>query len=424
MEGIRRQILPKIVMLLFAGMMLSIPAMAATPVVSHTMVTDVTTVSFSVIWASDIAATADIAVFEADGVTPPAGYAVEAHPVEPGNTSIQEAAEDNGVMKVRVTGLSADTTYYFQTITTDKYSTDSTVFPETAPLMSVTTAVNTIRSKIEGSDEVPFSNDVIIEECYLEDGTTPAEGTLLLATMEGAEYPLTAFVGDGVESPYALIDLNNAFSRDTRENLDLEQGKNLTLLNFRGMLGNSIVTHNVPEDNSLCEVKPGEFALNPGWNMVSFFLEPESPSVEDVLSPIWLHFNSLWTFNDSGEWISYTKNLPPFMNDLSEIESHKGYWLLMDADYEYDNALHVHGNFDYSLNTLHSGWNMIGSKTIATEAITSIIGQFDNKLQVAWTYEDGGWKSYTPSLPPFMNDIDFAKPGQGYMIYLDESHEW
>lgn len=401
-------------------------AVAGIPVVNQVMVTDVTTVSFSVIWAANEPCTAGLEIYEDDtGAIPVAGAVLTPHPVVSGNDDIREAAQESGVMKVRVTGLEADTTYFFRTLTTSKSTADLTYHPLSAPLLEVTTAVKVVRSVISGGNEISFSNDVIIEPCYLEDGTTPAEGSLLVATMEGAAHPLTAFVGDGVDLPNALIDLNNAFSRETGESLDLDQGENLTLLNFRGVNGYSIVTHDVPRDDSLCEVKAGELALSSGWNMVSFFLEPNTSDIEDILRPVWDNFKSLWTFDDSGEWVSYTKGLPVFMNDLNEIHSHKGYWLVLDSGYDDSDArLKVHGRFNTSAVQLNTGWNLVGSKSISTEPIPSMIGPYDNILQVAWTYEEDGWKSYTPGLPPFMNDIAVVKPGQGYMIQMADSYEW
>ena len=400
------------------------PLMAGVPEVNHTMITDVTALSFSVIWSANEASAARLEVFEdEEGLIPFDAAVVTPHPVESGNDSIRLAAEDNGVMKVRVTGLEAGNTYYFKTLTTSLSTMDTTEYPVAPPYTSITTEIATVKSMQVGADEIPFSNDIIIEPCYLDDGITPAEGTLLIATMEGADYPLTSFVGDGVELPNALIDLNNTFGRDSKENLDLEQGKNLTLLNFRGILGNSIVTHNVPIDESLSEVKTAEFAIKAGWNMVSCQLEPNTNNVESLLEPVWDNFHSLWTLNENGDWISYTKGLPWFMNDLNEIYSLKGYWLVMEANYQSDTTLKIHGTFNEGTISLNAGWNLIGNHSIETERITEAISPYSDKLRVIWTYKDGNWLSYTPGLPPFMNDLEDAKPGQGYMVYMNEPHD-
>jgi hypothetical protein len=239
------------------------PAGAGVPEITNLFVTDVTTVSFSVIWASSEAGTADLEVFtDINGTTSPAGIVIRPHPVHSDDQLIRTAAEDNGVMKVMVAGLEANATYYFRTLTTSKSTADIAAYPE-AGLLSVATENQTTRTCESGEDIQLFSNPVIYEPCYLEDGVTAAEGTLLVATVAGGRYPITAFVGDGIDLPYALIDLNNIFGRDSNENLDLDGGQSLTLMNFRGLDGDSIVTHEVPVDDALGEIKTGDFFLRP-----------------------------------------------------------------------------------------------------------------------------------------------------------------
>jgi len=154
---------------LFFLFVLPVAAYGGMPEVDHVMVTDVTTRSFSVIWAASEASTADLEVYEDE-----AGTVLDAvitpHPIESGDDTIKTAAEDNGVMKVRVTGLASDTTYYFMTITTSKLTEETTDYPDAA--MSVTTESETVRTYESGEDTLPFSNDPIIEPCYLNDGTT------------------------------------------------------------------------------------------------------------------------------------------------------------------------------------------------------------------------------------------------------------
>jgi len=413
---------------LFFLLVLPVAAYGGVPEVNHVMVTDVTTCSFSVIWAASEASTADLDVYEdEDGYVPVADAIITPHPIESGDDTIKTAAEDNGVMKVRVTDLEPDTTYYFMTITTSKSSTDTTYNPGAAPFTPVTTESKTVRTYESGGDVLPFSNDLIIEACYLNDGTTPAEGTLLLATLEGGNYPITAFVGDGVDPSYALIDLNNVFSRNTYENIDLSQGLNLTLLNFRGLAGNSIVTHEVPFDDSLSEVKPPEFGFKVGWNMVSFQLEPIVPDVETVLAPIMDKVSAIWGYDSSSkEWLSFDTSIPPEWNDLTECHVFTGYWLQMNDDA----SLMVRGSFSSNPILLHAGWNLVGNRSIQTVDIVDAIGPILNKLNAVWTYDvaENKWLSYDTSIPPEWNDLNCMEPGQGYWLdmnlSIDETVEW
>jgi hypothetical protein len=399
---------------------LPITALADVPEVSHLMITDVTTRSFSVIWASSEASTAELEIYEdPDGTVSATGVVITPHPVESGNATIATLAEDSGVMKVRATGLSANTTYYFQTITTSKATSDVTYFPESAPFIAVTTEALTARTYESGADTLPFSNDVIIEACYLDDGVTPAEGTILLATIEGANFPLAAFVGDGVAAPYALIDLNNAFSRETHENMDCSQGENLTLLNFRGMEGYSIVTHDVPQDQSLSEVKPGQFALKPGWNMVSFQLEPSDTSINAVLDPVWDQVDAAWAYDALNEqWLSIDKSIPEFLWDLTEGHVFTGYWFVINDN----TSLIVNGSFSTQKNQLYPGWNLVGSKSIETVNLMEAVASIYDKLIAVWTYDTVAniWLSMDKSVPEFLWDLFTMEPGKAYWFVMNE----
>ena len=409
---------------LFFLLVLPVATYAGVPEVSHVMVTDVTTTSFSVIWSASEASTADLKVYEDE-----AGAVMDAvitpHPIESGDDAIKTAAENNGVMKVRVTGLEPDTTYYFMTITTSKSTEETTDYPDTA--MSVTTESETVRTYESGEDTLPFSNDPIIEACYLDDGTNFAEGTLLLATVAGGSHPITAFVGDGVEPPFAIIDLNNVFSRDTHVNFDLFQGLNLTLLNFRGSAGNSIVTHVVPQDQSLSEVKPAEFGLMAGWNFVSFQLEPGDTDLETVLAQVNDEVSAVWAYNtEEDKWYKYLKEDEYGVSDLDSMHSLLGYWILMEEGKEA--SLKVHGNFvtneSIPLYSMNSGWNLIGYRSAEVVDVADLVGPEElihSQVDAIWTYntESDTWQKYLREDEYGVTDLFYLIPGKAYWVLVN-----
>ncbi|MBU0992357.1 MAG: hypothetical protein KJ737_07665 [Proteobacteria bacterium] len=385
------------------------------------MVTDVTTVSFSVIWASSEASTANLEVYHDEaGTSPVAGTVITAHPVDSGDAAIRTAAEDNGVMKVRVTGLEPNTTYYFRTVTTSKSASVITYFPDVSPFISVTTESQTVRSMVSGSDEIPFSNDVIIKDCFLEDGSTPAEGTLLVATVDGGDYPMTTFVGDGIDPPSALIDLNNMFSRTDNINIDLTQGKNLTLVNFRGMLGNSIVYHDIPQDNSLTEVKTPSSGLNVGSNFVSFQLYPTDTQTEEVISLVYDEFDSVWAYQAAeARWIFWDKTSPPFLKKLKELHPFTGYWGMMNADASWL----VNGDFSQAPIPLFTGPNLIGFRSIETIDVLKAIDPIYDQLISIWTidHSTGNWIFWDKTSPSFLKKLKVVIPGKAYWVLVSEN---
>ncbi len=184
------------------------------PNVSGITVTDVSTRSFSVIWQADEPGFADLLVYDDEAGATIDEYAkIHPHLIQNGDAAIVEAAENNGVMKVTVTGLLPDTTYYFQTVTTSKSTGEINRFPQTAPLPGVTTERFSSRTILYNEKKTAYSNDILVHECYLPDTITPAAGTLLVVEVEEGKHPVSAFVGDGLPAPFAAVDLNNIFPK-------------------------------------------------------------------------------------------------------------------------------------------------------------------------------------------------------------------
>ena len=241
--------------LIFLGSPLT--AVGNSPEISNFVVTDVTPVSFSVIWTSNEPSTCGIKVFgDPAGTQLLEDLTIAPMPVENGDTGIVQKAEDNGVMKIRVTGLVPDTRYYFQTVTTSKDTFETSYFPSSPPYPEVITAYRCSRSIAAGPDLVPFANDLIKVECYHLDRVTPAEGTILLAYVYGSDYPVSSFVGDGAVAPFAYVDINNAFSEDTFENMYLSGNESLILVQYMGIQGVIVRNYGIPCNDLLAEFKP------------------------------------------------------------------------------------------------------------------------------------------------------------------------
>ncbi|MEE9531824.1 MAG: hypothetical protein V3W52_12570, partial [Syntrophobacteria bacterium] len=190
--------------------------------VDHITVTDVTPDGFAVIWQATQASTCNLVVYDDTGA-PLGNLTIESE------SELHPPAEDNGVMKVRVSGVDANTTYQFQTVTTSKADDLALVTPSYSQLLAVVTE----------SASATVTNDSIKQEIYDQDGNA-ADGTLVVASVAGGRNPVTAWVGEGVASPWAQVDLNQIYSELTHENLQLQGDEELTLWSFGGMLGNYI----------------------------------------------------------------------------------------------------------------------------------------------------------------------------------------
>jgi len=204
--------------------------------VDRITITDVTPDGFSVIWQATGPSTCGLEVYDDTG-------ALLSNLTMDFESALHAPAEDNGVMKIRVSGLQANTTYQFQTVTISKTNSLALFAPSYPQLMQVTTE----------SANATVANDSVKQQIY-DEGGNDADGTLLVVSVEGGEYPVTAWAGDAVSSPWAQVDLNQVYSQLTHENLQLLGGEELTLWAFGGLLGNYVNVQKCPSPTASVQV--------------------------------------------------------------------------------------------------------------------------------------------------------------------------
>jgi len=224
----------------------------AAPNVADEMLTDVTPRGFSVVWTTNEPATASLSVFsDAAGTIPVAGAAVEAHQMVNGSGSVRVSAENLGVMKASVSNLASDTIYYYRTVSMSKADSTTTTGPPTP----ARTARQPLRTQA-AQGYIPLANPLLKFDAFLPDGTTPAEGALLIVTVPGAASPVSAFAGgDGVPAPTVIVDLNNLYDAATRDTLVVRGGEAVTLTLEMGSFGREKLPFFLPGTDSLARVQ-------------------------------------------------------------------------------------------------------------------------------------------------------------------------
>jgi len=201
--------------------------------VNSVWVTDVTPVQFSVVWGTSEPATGAVNVFLDEDGTVPVPEAI----ITP-ESADHPPAENIGVIKVQVTNLRANTTYYFQTKTTSQNGGTTFLYPESPPFTAVTTE----------KESVIVRNDVLAQQISIGAGKS-TKGTLVIAEIDQASYPVTGWAGDGVPDGWVSIDTNNFYDKDTHVNLELIGGEPITLTYFCGSLGTVETNDTVPAES-------------------------------------------------------------------------------------------------------------------------------------------------------------------------------
>jgi hypothetical protein len=141
-------------------------------------------------------------------------------------------------MKVRVTNLKPNTQYFFQINSTSKNSGSVFSYPDVPPYIEVTTEVGSVIVR----------NDVLAQQINMEDGTS-TQGTLVIAEIDQASYPVTGWANDGVPEGWAAIDTNNFYDKDNHVNLELVGGEAITFIYFAGFMGSVETNDEVPTES-------------------------------------------------------------------------------------------------------------------------------------------------------------------------------
>jgi hypothetical protein len=217
-----------LVLLLWAGSALAVPETVSL------RVTDLTTSSFAVVWMTDVAATPALEVYGDAAMVKRLSDSVTVTPMPDAAPEVAAAARSKGVMKVRVAGLTPNTTYYVRTLTADPADPLSIGY---SGLQQVSTAAAVLpyRPAADGTLQ-GIGNDLISFKVYIRPHDTdavPGQGDLILLETPGAANPVSAFVGVGVAAPEGVLDLNNLFGTDLTS-LALLGGEKTILSVYRG----------------------------------------------------------------------------------------------------------------------------------------------------------------------------------------------
>ena len=160
--------------------------------------------------------------------------------------------------------------------------------------------------------------------------------------------------------------------------------------------------------------------LYTGWNLISLPLMPENTDIASVLSSINGNYSIIWEYDasdTSDQWKKYDPTAP-FGNDLTDMESGKGYWIMMTSD----DTLPISGTVLESTDiNLKTGWNLIGYNSLVGQPVADSLSSISSNYTIVWAYDASdtvdNWKKYDSSAP-FGNDLIDMEPGKGYWIMM------
>lgn len=224
-----------------------IPVMANALVASDIYIADVTPTSFTVIWVDEPGANGSIDIYsDVTGLLAVTDAVLQNQFTDSNSASLGTKARINGVLRVRVSHLSANTAYFF------KVNSNSGILPVSGPLFSVKTRLN----------NAAVSNESITLDVFKPDGLTAARGAILIARVAGSPYPISQMIGDTTADETAVVNLSNLFLDGL--NRELTGGEPLTITVLGGKQERVSLTTSLPVNNkkgALEVVAPGSVQL-------------------------------------------------------------------------------------------------------------------------------------------------------------------
>ena len=230
-------------------------------------ITDVSPVSFSVLWTTTEASTGSLALFsDVQGSTPLTTATMDTQYTESANATLPAAAEDAGILRVRVSGLVPEMPVFFRVLTTSKATGVTTAYPVSGPLLSVKTQ----------RESTTVSNETLGLRVLQSDGSTPATGSIMLVEVAGSPYPVTHMVGDGVEADLGLVNLTNTYAANN-VNRELTGGESYRLQVLGGVNGRTALSLSVPNDEGQAELE----IIDPGIIQLQQVVDSDSDGLPD-----------------------------------------------------------------------------------------------------------------------------------------------
>ena len=381
--------------------------------IQEVMVTDVTPASFSVVWLSDLEVVGDIELFQDnEGLYPEVSHNVIKTPCS--DEQIFSQAASNGIIKIKVEGLTKDTAYYFRlTCTMAEDANQTAVYPEDNSLIEVITENEARLSTIVETDEVKLMSNLMMAEMYQEDKVTPADSSLVVASISGASYPISAYVGEGALSPGCILDLYNLFDQTQHTTMEPIEGSEIIFFHYKGQEQTAIrkffLPAEFPEAEPIRPVgKEQDIFLAEGLNYISFQVDPENS--DQIHTALTDKFTELWTFKN-GTWIDLT------YNDSCVFYPNQGYLITATEPV----TLTAVGGWRIDPIPLDEGLNIIGYRSEVPMPVEEVMAPLVGKYTCIWGYSEGTWRSYDPRLQTVLNTLTEIVPGKSYYLNMKEA---
>jgi len=156
--------------------------------------------------------------------------------------------------------------------------------------------------------------------------------------------------------------------------------------------------------------------LNEGWNMMSFYVEPDDMNMVSIVQPIITSGELLKVIDEAGGFIQDIPGVG-WMNTIGDMANTEGYYIKVSNNCTLEvTGMPVVLPFDIPLN---DGWNIMGyPKEQSQEGLSVVQVLIDAGELIKVINEAGGFIQNIPGVG-WMNTIGNFEPGEGYYIKVN-----
>lgn len=186
----------------------------------------------------------------------------------------------------------------------------------------------------------------------------------------------------------------------------------VTYITYTGI--NGLAAHGVQQPIEISITQTIELSI--GWNMISFYVEPNNMSLLTILDPLVNSAELIKVINEAGGFIQYIPGIG-WMNTIGDMANTEGYYIKVNSNTSFDaTGMPVSLPMDIPL---YSGWNIMGYPTNQPQdAITVLQPLIDNSELIKVINEAGGFIQYIPGIG-WMNTIGNFEADEGYYIKVN-----
>ncbi len=178
-----------------------------------------------------------------------------------------------------------------------------------------------------------------------------------------------------------------------------------------------------------------EITLNPGWNLVSFYIRPASTNIADVLLSVEGNYDLVYAWDatgahsGSGNWMKLD-NVPASTDTLLTLNETMGFWIHMTASHVLRVGGSLPGTSSISLDNSASGWNLVGYPSSASRALPEVLSEHGVGTNFSLIYfynvvdPTNPWKLFDRNGPVYVNDMSVMSNGWGYWVKVSADCTW